>query len=57
MDDQFIKSIVLEFMEWVDEHTYKSIEGYCLYENNSPEFQFDELYDYWYKNIYQSPSK
>jgi ribosomal 30S subunit maturation factor RimM len=46
--------LAVKFANWKDEECFFNIKGYLIYDDDSAmEFQNDELYQYWFENIYQ----
>ena len=52
--DEAIKlNLPVLFSEWQNSECYYNIKGWCMYDmDDSPEFQIDELYNYWIENVY-----
>lgn len=57
MDKEEYKLIAIAFAEFLENECIQSFKGYILTNNVTPydstEFQLDELYDYWFDNIFK----
>jgi hypothetical protein len=52
MSNEDVKKLIISFAEWIKEECYYNITGYCVYDlQDSPDFQVDELFDYWWHNV------
>lgn len=54
---EIIRTVSIEFANFLTEECYYNIVGYCMYdfdakETDKNEYQIDELFDYWFENIY-----
>lgn len=58
---EFLKFVVLSFAAFLEEDCYFNIKGYILREGvgeyDGTEYELDELYDYWFGNIFKPALK